>query len=87
MMIPLKGKDGWDILLVLRLKIVSCTCLLGSGLNLIFQLFAQTLVLIKSFDKTLTVSSLSRITEMKDVSSAIILALGVRPLGFAYMSL
>ena len=68
-MLLLKINEGWDDFWILREKITSWACLLGSGLKLIFHWKAQLFILFKSSFKFFTDKYLSNITEKRDVSS------------------
>ena len=75
----LKYKGGWSILLIFLLKITSWACLLGSGLDLIFQWKVQLLIFIKSLFKSFAAELILWATENREVSSA-------NNLGFQYKS-
>ena len=66
----LKTKDGCGSFFILRLKITSWACLLGSGLKLIFHWKAHLLIFFRSSFNSLAEAFTSWTTENNDVSSA-----------------
>ena len=66
----LNTKGGWGSFFVLRLKMTSWACLVGSGLKFDFHWKAQLCIISKSLLRTFAEFWLSWITENKDVSSA-----------------
>ena len=52
------------------LKIISCACFLGSGLNLIFHWKAQSLIFIKSLFRSFAVEFIFWTTKKREVSTA-----------------
>lgn len=71
----LKSNWEWFILFDFWLKMTTWACLVGSGLNLIFHLKVQLLILAKSWFSLLADVFISPVTEKKDVSYANSLAL------------
>ena len=61
--------EGWQVFWILREKITSWACLLGSGLKLIFHWNAQLLILLKSLFKWLAEILTFCTMEKRDVSS------------------
>lgn len=59
---------GWDSELFLRLKTTSWTGFIMLGLKLVFQLRAQSLILLKSFFQWEFETATSVIVENKEVS-------------------
>ena len=66
----LNTKEGWGIFFVLRLKMTSWACLVGSGLKLIFHWKVQLCIISKSLLRSFAEVWLSWITENNDVSSS-----------------
>ena len=66
----LKSKDGCGIFFILRLKITSWDCLLGSGLQLFFHWKAHLLIFFWSSFNSLPEAFTSWTTENNEVSSA-----------------
>ena len=68
----LNTKEGWgsSFLFVLRLKMISWICLVGSGLKFIFPWKAQLCIISTFLIRSFAEVWLSWITENKDISSA-----------------
>ena len=66
----LKIKHGWFVFWSFRLKIISCVCLVGSGLKFIFHWNAEVLILVKPLFDSLADLLIFSTTEYSDVSSA-----------------
>ena len=65
-----KERQGWSSFLVFLLNITSCTCLVKSGLKIIFHWKAQLLITVRSLRKVAALDWMSLTTEKRDVSSA-----------------
>ena len=77
----LKYTLGWDDFIFLLLNIIPCTCLLRSGLKLIFHWKSQLLINVKSLLISLAEVLMSWTTKNKEVSSANNLNSFLRPFG------
>ena len=77
----LKYTLGWDDFIFLLLNIIPCTCLLRSGLKLIFHWKSQLLINVKSLLISLAEVLMSWTTKNKEVSSANNLNSLLRPFG------
>ena len=66
----LKYTSGWIETVFLLLNIISCACLVGSGLNFIFHWKIHSLIFSRSWLRSFAEVSMPWTTENKDVSSA-----------------
>ena len=74
-----KFSGGCNVFFILREKLTSCTCLLGSGLKVTFHWLAQAFILPKSLFKLVADKFILSTTEKSGTLSAKSLKFVVRP--------